>query len=348
MTEQQIREALRGAAEAPGPADEQAAWRAIQARVAGDTGRRGARTALVAVGLAVAGAAAAVAIVAISSDDRQAVDVGPAESTPIPSAARPERSLAVVVEIDGVQRLDLYDADTGALVTEGLAESPHSISDVSVSDDGTVAFTEEFGDSSTIRTVWWDGSSPPVTPYDLEGAETSSPALTVDGTRVAYVHQGITVPRPSIVVVDTETGEQWAVEAEASIRSISDLAYSPSASELFFVADGQPWVMDTTAEAPINARTLEDGTDGFVVDGHFSADFEVIVLTDEPAFAAVTLDGPSPVQLPAAEGVVAFDVNREETMVLVREDGTVTVAGQLGRGEPLPIRVEGRALDVGW
>jgi hypothetical protein len=349
MTEQQIRDALRGAAEAPGPADEQAAWRAIQARVAGEAGRRGARTALVAVGLALAGAAAA-AVIVTAGDDGQPVEVGPADTTLGNLPQPPLRPIAVVVEVDGTQRLDLYDADTGALVTAGLAESAHSLSDLSITSDGTVYFTQESGDSTEVRAVSWDGSDSPRSPLP---SHTDSSSMTRVGSRFAWIRQGFTASQPAVVITDLGADEVWEVDTSALGQSLDSLEFSPAGDQLYFTVDGAPYVVD--AEPGATPVPLDDGTDDRVIEGHFSAGFEVIELTaccgtdlDQRRFRAVTVDGPGPVDLPAADGVAAFDINPEGTMAVVGEDGSLRLLEQLGRGGDRAIQVEGRAVDVGF
>jgi hypothetical protein len=349
MTEQQIRDALRGVADAPGPADERAAWDAIRTGIERDTGRRRLRNGVLAGGIALAGAAAAVAIVVAAGDSEQSVEMPPATDPPGVVAGLPDRPLGVVVEVDGTQRLDLYDADTGERVTTGLAESVHSIADVSVAPDGTVYFTEEHGDSSVVQAVPWDGSDDPGTPFGAEATETSSPALNGDGSLFAYVHAGITVEQPSVVLVDTGSGERWSLSVDAG-RSVRDLHFSPSGDELFLTLDGAPWVADASPGGLGQPQPLANPGDGFVADAAFSADFEVVLLDrccapafeGERTFTATGLDGPSPLELPSADGVARFDIEAGDgTMAVVRDDGSLTVGGR-------PIEIEGSARDVGF
>ena len=248
--EQQIRDALRGIAEAGGPPDEASAWNRVQRGIAVDRTGRNRRILLGGAGLAVAGAAALVLVLG-TGDDQEAVEVGPAaETTTTTTAARgegtasmPARPLAVVVQLEGVQRLDLYDADTGELVVQGLAESPFSISDVSIHGE-SVLYTEELGDSSTVRGIRWDGSAGPSTPFGIpEDEETRSGVLSPDQTTFAYVEQGVTRTEGRIGLVDTATNEvrylEWD-EAEDDFfltqGRIDDLAFNADGTRLAFVS----------------------------------------------------------------------------------------------------------------
>jgi hypothetical protein len=361
MNEQQIREALHGVADAPGRPDEHAAWQQIRAGIERDRGRSRLRTALTVTGLAVAGAAAAgVIVVAGGGDDREAVQIGPADSTTtvqsLPSAdGFPERPLAVVVEIDGAQRLDLYDAETGELVTAGLAGSVHSLSDVSIATNGIIYFTEELGDSSVVRAVPWDGSSEPFTPFGAEETDSSGPTLSADGRTFAYIRQGITTPQPSIQLIDTETGERRVVDSQPDVR-ISNLEFSLGGDRLLVLLDGEPAFLDVdTALSPfVDAASLTRLADVATVEAHWESSGGIIasLLCCEPDFAGpfdlmdITIDGPGSLRLPDVDGLVAFEVDRRGTFAVVRDDGGLLLVDRSGDTRAIP--VEGSAVDVGF
>ncbi len=380
--EQQVRAALAAVAAAPGAPDEQSAWPKIQARMerARPSGRR---RAVIALSSAAAAGAVVLGIAVLArGDDRQAVEVGPIESpttdgnpspttapttdtsetslpTP-PTAGFPARPLAVVVSEDGMSRLDLHDADTGALVTRGLARSGHSLSQVSFGPDGTVYFTEEFGDSSTVRAVPWDGSAAPVTPFDA-GGETSSPALSPDGSTFAYVHQGITTDGGEIVLVDTATGERralrWA-EGEPDFfltnGSIEGVEWSPDGSRLLFVVSyegSDPLVLAADASSLSDAEAVA-GLSAFHV--HWWGPDRVVGLhsccypefDEQPELRSVELGG-QPVALGEAGEPIAFDVDRAGVVALVRADGTVHLLDPAS-GSSTEIATEHPALEVGF
>jgi dipeptidyl aminopeptidase/acylaminoacyl peptidase len=369
--EHEVRAALQTLADAPGRPDEAAAWDRVQA---GITTRQRTRRLTVA---GISGAAAAAALVAAvlmlgSDDDRRSVEVGPSgtatteddgatTSEPrMPEPGFPSRPLAVVVTEGGeggASRLDLYDADTGQLVTQGLASSFHSISEVSFSGDGTVYFTEELGDSSTVRAVVWDGTGEPATPFEA-GDETSGPALSPDGSTFAYVHQGVTTDGSEIVLVDTATGDRralrWAEEDGASeASSLHGLEWSPDGRRLLFVVVGPE--DSTVMVLPADATSLGDAVP---VDGlsafraHWSGPEELVALHEccRPDFAEpkelrrVSLDGAS-TTIDGAGAPTDFDVDASGTIAIARAEGTVALVAP--DGTVTDIALEEPALGIG-
>jgi hypothetical protein len=349
MNEQQIRHALRAVAEAPGLPDERAAWQQIRAGIERDGARSRRRTLLALSGLVAAGAAAAgVLVVAGGADDPEAVQIGPADSTsvPVPGAGLPEHPLAVVVVVDGEQRLDLYDAESGTLLTRGLARSVHSIDDVSVASNGFVYFTEESGDSHTVRAVPWDGSSEPFTPFGADETDSSSPTLSPDHSTFAYIRQGITVAQPSIVLIDTETGARTVVDRPPDVR-MDNLEFSPGGDRLLVLLDDQPAYLDAATESPTQFAEVA------ALEAHWESSGGIIAsqLCCEPDFTGpfdlvdLTIDGPGDLRLPEVAGLFAFDVDPEGTFAVVRDDGTLLLIDSSGATREIP--VEGFAVDVG-
>lgn len=373
--EQRIRAALHGLAAAPGAPDEHAAWEAVQSRME-RSHRLGRRRGLVALTSAAAAAAAIVAVATLTGgDDPERVEVGPVDTpttigdaptteptsvTSVPPTGFPARPLAVVVHDDGESRLDLIDADSGAVVTQGLARSAHSISSVSFGPDGTVYFTEEFGDSSTVRVVPWDGSAEPVTPFGA-GNETSSPALSPDGRTFAYVHQGVTTDGREVVLVDTQTGEQralrWAPDEEdffLTNGSLHGLEWSPDGSRLLFVVSyegSEPMVLDATAESLSEAEPVADL---FAYQVHWAGNEVLVGLHfccypefDEPPEVRWAELGGAVTPTEGTGAPVAFDVDPTGVLALVREDGTVQLL-DLDTGSSTEISLDLPALDVGF
>jgi dipeptidyl aminopeptidase/acylaminoacyl peptidase len=348
-----IRTALHAVAEAPGEPDADAAWARIHDRIEAARPRVARRRVGVALAaLAAAGAAAAALVVVAGQDDgREAVELVPADTattdvaptTEAPSTTvldatgtpleLPARPLAVVVDADGTQRLDLYDADTGEVVMRDLASSAHSISDVSFGADGTVYFTEEFGDSSTVRMVVWDASAGPTTPFDLED-QTSSPAMSPDGSTFAFVNQGVTTDGGRIGLVDTATGEvrylDWAPDEDdffLTNGTIDGLEWSPDGSQLIFTVSyegSEVRILDAGMESLSEAHF----TDLYGFDAHWSDSNVVTVLREccypdflEPAELISQGDGGGDWIIGTNGEVVAFDVAEDGTFAVVRPDG---------------------------
>jgi hypothetical protein len=348
-SERDIRRVLTALAEAPGVPDEREAWARIGARVTEAEHGRARRRAIVGAGLVCAGAAAALLLAFAVDDPREAVDIGPAAFPTVPLAGFPAEPLAVVVEADDGQRLDLYDAADGRLVTAGLARSVHSISDVSIATNGFLYFTEERGDSSVVRAVPWDGSTEPETPFGADDNDSSSPTLSPDGRQFAFVRQGVTTPQPTVELVDTRSGDRVSVVLGGPDVRLTGLEFSPGGNRLLVLVDGVPNVLpvdDSLGQAtPLSGDA--------VVDAHWSAGDEVVGLVAccAPDFVgsrelfSATLDGPGSFEA-AANGVVAFDATPATTFALVRDDGTVVITA--GGGDERQIALEDRAVDVGF
>jgi hypothetical protein len=318
---------------------------------------------LAGAGLAVAGAAAALLVLLAGDDPEQSVDVGPAGTTttvfevPTPPVAVapgfPTHPLAVVVEVDGAHRLDVYDAESGQRVATGIARSVHSISDVSVMPDGTVFFTEELGDSSVVRAVPWDGSAEPMTPYGADENDSASPTMSPDGRRFAFISQGITVAQPAVVVIDVADGDRTSVVVSAAGARLSNLEFSPGGERLVVLVDGVPWVVDVPVDAPVSGEASMLGSEP-VLEVHWSAGDEVLTLTrccapsfDGPAqLDSLTVDGPGSFTAVPAEDTAAFDVDARLTYAFVLDDGTVALYG--GGLGVRPLEVDGAAVDLGY
>ena len=359
MTEHEIRRALHGLAEAPGHPDETAAWSQIRAGIERDGRRQRRRKALGLVGLAAAASAAAgLLIVAGGGGDREAVEIGPADGTTAPSVARtgvapaldgfPDQPVAVVVLVGGAQQVDLYDGETGELVTSTLARSVHSISDVSVARNGFVYFTEEVGDGSLVRAVPWDGSTEPFTPYGAHDTDSSSPTLSSDGRIFAYLHQGITVAQPSIQVVDVASGDRLSVVVAGPEVRLSNLEFSPGGSGLLVAVDGVASYVALPAPSAAEALPLATSAG----EAHWSAGDEILVLTlccgtaDEPAdLASFTLDGPGAFAPEVPPGAVAFDAGPNGRLAVVVGDESVVLSG--GGVPDRVLDLAGVPVDVG-
>jgi WD40 repeat protein len=380
MNDQQIRDAFNAVADAPGDPDETAAWTRISTAIeAGDARRRRLRT-MIATATLGAGAAAALVVLAGLGDDREAVEVVPADppTTTVPESeptvsggnapagprqpvTMPEHPMAVVVSVpDGPSRLDLYDADTRQLVVAGLASSFHSISEVSFGSDGAIYFTEESGDSHTVRSVRPDSADPPATPFDA-GDETRSPALSPDGSTFAYVHQGITAPEARIGLVDTATGERrfldWAADEDrfAATSAVESLEWSPDGSRLLFTVSDEapvPVVLDAEASSLSEAQPFDIGA----YDVHWVSDDEFLALEycclpdfSQPRRLLLVnaTSGEPAVVLPgdaeSPDDPYAFDIDSRGLVAYVA-DGSLVLRSADGTEENVPVGP--RALDV--
>lgn len=378
--EQQITDALRGIADAGGPPDEAAAWAQVQRSIAADrTDQRRRRILLGGVGLAAAGAAAALVLVLGTGDGREAVEVGPADgsttttstandvvpvepsttstSAPPVGGGLPTNPLAVVVQDEGgTSRLDLYDADTGALVTGGLAESVFSISDVSVLDDGTVVYTEELGDSSTVRIVPWDGSADPVTPYGLE-LDIRAGTFGPDGQVLYFVEQGVTRPEGRIGIVGGDGGDirylEWAEDEDDFFLTqgrIDDLELSPDGTRLVFTSsyEGEEIrVVDLDAASLSESTAIDAGVaPSWLGDGRiaFSSFCCYPEFTEPRTVQLTTVDGSSTTGLTTIEGVAVAAAG--DRLAVATTDGRALVLDTF-ESDPRPIEVDGTAVDVG-
>jgi WD40-like Beta Propeller Repeat len=252
------------------PVDEHAAWDRITAGIEADRRRRRRMTVVLGgAGLAATAAAAGLLVLALADDPRpEAVEVGPAATdttapatstpatsvpatklpeltdvpAPVPTSGPvPDHPLLVVRQDGGVTYLYVLDGDSGELLGTPAIETAFSISDPVITRDGLIAFTRETGDSSHIEMLEW-GSTEPSVFGDLD--ETGSPAFSPDGLTFAYVEQGVTIPRASIVFVDVATGQEirrltWRDDETDFFRtngSVGDLEWSPDGSRLLFIS----------------------------------------------------------------------------------------------------------------
>jgi dipeptidyl aminopeptidase/acylaminoacyl peptidase len=366
MNEQQVRDALHRIAETGGAPDEGAAWERIAARVGAEHGATSRRRWYLGLGgLAVAGAAAAAFVVLAGDDDREAVDVRPPATEPDPAGTTvvapttttppglPARPLAVVFagpspeEFGGIA---VYDADTGELVHAPVGPTPFSYGDVSITSDGTLWFTQETGDTSSVVRVAW-GSDTLEVPF---GSETRAPAVSPDGSTVAFVHDGVTVERPSIRIVDLASGAVrrelfWADDEEDFFLtggSMSGLEWSPDGRRLLFVSSyegSEVRVLDA------DATTLSDSTQLVVADS-----FHVRWLGDDELILVDTCCYPDHSNLEvrrhdlASGAFEVLEVDGDPVDVDGLPDGTVAILTDGGvRIGDRTIEV-GPAFDIGW
>lgn len=392
-TAERIRAALQGVAEAPGRPDEAAAWDRITGGIARDAAAGARRRRLLGgAGLTVAGAAAALVLVLGTGDDQEAVEVGPADGSttteapastttapageaatsstaPVDPSTRPievlgdlpEHPLAVVVadEAAGVHRLDLHDADTGELVVRNLASSFHSLSEVSVLDDGTVVYTEEFGDSSTVRMAAWDGSSGPTTPFDLD-VDMRAGTFSPDGATFAYVEQGVTRPRGRIGLVPTDGGGdirylEWAEDEDDFFLTsgrIDALAFSPDGTRLAFTSSyegTEVLVVDLDAASLSEATVVGDGLGPVWTDGGGVVAIRFCCYPDfgdRGALVRISVDSPE----------TGTSIGEDDDLLAVAIDGgrvaTVSASRGVEVGEQQgtarsPVAVDGTPVEVG-
>lgn len=380
--EQQIRDALRGVADTGGPVDEGAAWASIQRGVQADERSSRRRLLLGGTGLAIAGAAAALVLVVGTGDDEEAVEVGPAAeatttsststtgvhsvpirpeattTTAVPSGGGlPAHPLAVAVQLDGgTTRLDLYDADTGALVTQGLAETTFSFDDLEVLADGTVVYTEELGDSSTVRLVPWDGSAEPVTPYGLE-LDIRSGTFDANGEVFFFVEQGVERPQGRIGILGGDGGDirylEWADGEEDFFLTqgrIDDLELSPDGEQLVFTSNyegEEVRVVDVDASSLSDSVSVFAGTDpAWLGDGLLVVRSCCYPEFDEPkTLHEVRVNGDE-VEQPFADEAVAVAADIVDRVAVALPDGTISVT--TGTGEPVAsIDPDGTPLQLG-
>lgn len=284
--EHDIRDALVTIAETD-PIDETGGWARITAGIEADAKRRRRhRVLLGGASVAVLGAAAALAVVAAQGDPRpEAVDTSPAtqptvsvpaEATTFPagfggsepiatSGPVPAHPLLVLRQNDetGVTSLLVLDGDSGEILGMPAVEPNFSIGDPAIGPDGTIYFDRETGDSSHIEAIAW-GTAEPYAPFDL-GDETSSPAVSPDGTSFAYVSAGVTIDGASIVILDVGTGNEvrrlaWPDDAPYE-ASIHDLEWSVDGTRLLFIASFEgaiPMVVPADAASLAEATNVAD------------------------------------------------------------------------------------------
>lgn len=383
-TEARVRDALQALADRGGSPDETAAWQRIAGAIDGDRRSSGRRRALLAVaGLAVAGSAAAgvVAVALADRDTQQSVRVvAPAEPpatdrtppteppavvpTPVVEPELPElpegpqptpasgpvpaHPLAVVVSNAAGEDVGiaLYDADTGEHLGTPVGRTIFGYSSLSVAPDGTLWFQEGGGDSYWVSSVAW-GSTTKETPF---GTETGSPAVSPDGTTIAYVHAGITVERPSVRIVDLASGELvrelfWRDDDPDWFHTrgwIGPVEWSPDGSRLLMVSSyegSEVLVLD-----PAAADSLSDATQlvpAAAPDASWAGTDRVVVLDDccypehERQEVQVHDLATGQVTVPEVPGVArAVDGRADGVVAVLTEDGVLWLSD--GRTIDLP------------
>ena len=277
MNEQQIRDALRGVAEAGHDAGTDSAWDEVCRGIAADRTSRSRRLMLGGAVVAIAAAAAAFALLADPTDD-EAVQVGPSGQTTVTTTECrpdevvvsdrriPDHPMAVVVQVGDGQRLDLYDADTCGLLQPDLAQSSGRITNVSI-EGASLTYTEEVGDATQVRLMTYDRNRVPftLTQY-FEGVTDVRSLVGSDGT-LAWVQPGATQEPDRIALWHTPTNAmrylEWAPgEQDQSLIDgrIDDLAFSPDGAQLAFVSSegGQPniRIINLTANSLSESRSL--------------------------------------------------------------------------------------------
>jgi hypothetical protein len=281
--------------------DEAAAWERITADIRDErrtTGRR--RLYVVVGGLAAAGAAAAFVVLAGDDEPREAVDVRPPATEPVvPTTTVTPTTLAGLAPLSDLDSystalavvnatetgeysgITVYDDDGSGTVTP-VGPTAFSYAEPSVTRDGTLWFTEETGDTSAVTRVPF-GTTEKEQPF---GDETRSPAVSPDGSTIAFVHDGVTVERPSIRFVDLATGEQtrelfWADDEDdffLTQGSMRGLEWSPDGTRLLFVNDyegSEVRVVDPAA-ATLSASTRLVDADASVA--HWLGPLYVVVI----------------------------------------------------------------------
>jgi hypothetical protein len=367
MNEQQIRDALRGVAEAGGEPGADAAWDEVCRGIAADRTSRSRRVVLGGAVVAIAAAAAAFALVPNLGDD-EAVRVGPSDQPTVPptttepqpdeevgSGARvPAHPMAVVVQDGNGQRLDLYDADTGALLQRELARADR-ITNVSIKGAG-LTYTEEGGATARVRIMTYDAGRLPFTHTSyIFGNERSG--VGSEGT-MAFVEQGVTPARDRILLWHEQTGTkrylEWA-PGEEDVRltdgRIDDLAFSPDGTRLAFVSsyEGEDdiRVINLTATSLSESRLLADAaTDPSWTDDDGILAVQTCCITDPPARRGGLI---------WVVGSIAFDRPEDDAvniainggiLAVVSTDGTLEVGSQEA-GSLRPFAIDGTVVDVG-
>lgn len=265
----------------------------------------------------------------------------------------PAHPMAAVVGADGGQYyIRVYDGDTGEAIATPVGSTIHGYRDLSFGPDGSLWFAEEFGDTSAVTLVRW-GSTEKETPF---GTETLAPAVSPDGTTLAYAHYGVTVERSSIRFVDLATGEQtaelfWRDDDPDFFHTnggLAHLQWSPDGERLLFVSEyegSEVLVIDPDAASLSEATPL---VDGYAADVEWAADGRVVRIDDccypeherwevrvhDPATGAVTT--------PPIDGrPVAVDARPDGAIVVLTDDGVLHLL------DGTTFRLDG-AVDVGF
>ena len=365
MNEQQIRDALRGVAEAGAEPGADAAWQEVSRRIAADRTSRSRRLVIGGAVAAIAAAAAAFALLANRTDD-EVVRVGPSGQPTVTTtecqpaelgSAVPDHPMAVVVQDGDEQRLDLYDADTCALRQPDLARSPGRITNVSI-DGASLTYTEEVGDTARVRIMTYDRNLLPFTDtrYILDDARSG----VSSGGTMAYVQQGETQGRDRIALWHQPTNTtrylEWATgEEDRSLTNgrIDDLAFSPDGTRLAFVSgyEGEDdiRVVDLTASSLSESRSL-----GVAASDPAWTDLDGILAVEtccHPDFQArgglIWIHGLSDtvVSHRPEDGAVNIAIDGR-LLAVVSTDGTLEVGSQEA-GSLRPFEIDGTVVDVG-
>jgi hypothetical protein len=198
----------------------------------------------------------------------------------------------------------------------------------SVGPDGTAWFQIEHGDSHAVGRIL-PGEASYDEPFD---SESMAPAVSPDGTTLAFVRQGITVEETSFVFVDLATMEVVRELPWERTGSIDALDWSPDGSQLLVTEhfDGADTVLlDVDAPSFDEARPAWNGPVGeavFVDDQRIAVldfQFHVVRIVDLTTGEESELDiAGVPVDISAGrDGLLA--VLTEDTLVSVNPDGTV-------------------------
>ena len=303
-TESKLHDKLQGLADAGPAPDEQAAWAAIADRMGADqTRRRRSRWIYGAGGVLVAGAAAALLVAVTTGDDAgRAVDIGPSDTTevPTPSTVDPTPGTVtvdlpanpVLATAQTGRVLHVLDGDTGEVVATPVKDLQPGlyVFDEVIDAKGNIYFgvgstndQDQFGIGTTkANRVGYDLLPLPALP---ERGAYMFPSISPDGETLALsVHRDIrsTEAERSILLHDVATGEsrelRWPAGDERRPLNPMSLSFSRDGSRLAFMAqhdtDVDPggheaYVVDvgaaSLAEARLVAEDIRDVT--FTPDG---------------------------------------------------------------------------------
>lgn len=160
--------------------------------------------------------------------------------TPTPTASPQAEDVAVVVDTDG--RVRVIEAATGEQVRElldGVRVDDPAANDLAVSPDRdhvfVVAPPDQPGGTSEILRIPVDGGDPESI------AEGSAPAVSPDGTTLAYItYEERTdapgAPEPFLVLQDVDSGERTRLAREEPFHFIPDVEWTTDGSGLVFTA----------------------------------------------------------------------------------------------------------------